>query len=184
MSEQEGYKVSCICFLSTSNWKELALSSFASQTYENKEMIIVSNSVEIEEQLPDNVKLLQLKAKTSIGDAKNKAIEVSTGQIIFNWEQGCQYNPNRIATQLAAMVENDSPVCLCSDMSYDINDRQGIFDNASGAILETIAFLKHPQMQYSNTSFGYGLNLLNIIGQLPGWRAISIPGHSICTRCC
>lgn len=186
---EELYKVSCVSVVNSKQWAEHAISGFLLQEYPNKELILVDISGSIEISPTVNIEILTITEKVTIGEAKNRAIAVSKGQIIANWEMGYNFHPSRLTTQVAAMAQNESPVCFYSDVSYDVNDRQGIFENAYGAMLDTAVFIKHPQMLYGNTNHGYNLNILYMVSQIPDWKAISIPGHTLrhqplCTKCC
>lgn len=189
MSIEDTPKVSCVCLVNEQQWLDQAISGFKSQTYNNKELILVLACNAQPSGLPDNIQVITLDHVMTVGDAKNKAIQASSGEFIINWEQGCRFSDDRILIQMAAMAQNESPVCLLNSINYDVNNRHGILKNAAGVICETIAYMKHPELIYNSTNFGCELDLLNIISHLENWKVIVIPNNSmgddpIYTRCC
>lgn len=107
--------VSCLC---VSNRRPLYLKktieSFLSQTYEHKELIIISfddnpeYSRILEEVNRDNIRYFTIppSKKITLGDLRNLSIEKASGKYICNWDDDDWYHCRRLELQVAASQNN------------------------------------------------------------------------------
>jgi glycosyltransferase involved in cell wall biosynthesis len=89
---------------------EMAIKSFLSQTYVDREMIIVSKgnaeqNLNIRKMIEDDsdIHFVEVPSKLTIGETRNLSVELSHGDIICQWDEGCFYHPQRIVTQFKVL---------------------------------------------------------------------------------
>lgn len=168
-------KVTCVSVIRDNKHHiDLAINSYKQQTYENKELLLITNfqlNQAIEE---SNIKTLYAP-RYSVGEAKNLALEKSSGQIIINWQQGGLSSPERISSQLLAMAHSDADIVLLSEIGLRYKDADYTVSCPSLAMVETIAYIRHPDLLYPKTNLGTDLYLLEL-AYSKGLSAISIPG--------
>lgn len=82
-----------------------AISHFLSQTYKNKEMVVVTqgsmeNNMQIR-QLTESHGIIFVAASQdlTLGAMRNLSIELTTGDVICQWDDDDYYHPERLATQ-------------------------------------------------------------------------------------
>jgi len=175
-------KVTCVSVIRDNKHHiDLAINSYKQQTYENKELLLITNfqlNQPIEES--HNIKTL-CAPRYSVGEAKNLALEKSCGQIIINWQQGGLSSPERISSQLLAMAHSDADIVLLSEIGLRYKDANYTVSCPSLAMVETIAYIRHPDLLYPNTNLGTDLYLLEL-AYSKGLSAISIPGIELYTQ--
>ncbi|XZF16133.1 glycosyltransferase family 2 protein [Chitinophagaceae bacterium MMS25-I14] len=84
-----------------------AVACFEAQSYQNKELIILSGAGDIQtqklkdllEQNPQIKMMIVAEEQISLGDLRNKAIEYSSGEYICQWDDDDWYHPDRITDQ-------------------------------------------------------------------------------------
>lgn len=102
-------KVSCIC---PSERRPLFLRKtiglFLSQTYENKELIII-DSGPLELILPETpmIRRIPVAAPIALGDKYRLGIHVSDGDYLAIWDDDDYHGPRKLEKQIAAIEERD-----------------------------------------------------------------------------
>ena len=83
-----------------------SLKSFLSQTYQSKELIIVSQgSSEDNDKIQQmiyghkSIEFVEAPKRLSLGGMRNLSVELAQGEIICQWDDDDYYHPNRILTQ-------------------------------------------------------------------------------------
>lgn len=157
------------------------IDSFLSQTYPNKELIIINNAdspYEATELILDaypNVFLIDTPIRLSAGQARNYAISAANGMLLAQFDYDCWHHPDRLFAQIVAMTENDAQVCLLSNaMQYSfISDRISLWQNDKNAILNTMVYKRPEKIDYpdSNKNEEFGL-LIKMVES--GYRPISL----------
>ena len=114
--------ISCLCI--TKNTPLLlnrAISCYKSQTYSNKELLVVyeSDNTQIEqvieaEKTEGSIHFIEMPAlpKSSLGELKNKAIALSKGVYFSQWDDDDWYGGDRLQIQMDAMLKNGASVCF------------------------------------------------------------------------
>ena len=93
-----------------------SIKCFSKQTYKNKELVILCHGSDktinaIKKYIKDFdecIKLITIEGNLSFWFLKNLIIELSTGDVICNWEDGDLYHPIRLTTQLRAILSENS----------------------------------------------------------------------------
>jgi glycosyltransferase involved in cell wall biosynthesis len=104
------------CIMPTFNRRAfipLALKSFLSQDYPNKELIIVDDGDDkigaLVEGLP-GVSCVPLSYRASIGSKRNLACEMARGEIIAHWDDDDWYGPSRLRYQAMPIIRGEAEV--------------------------------------------------------------------------
>lgn len=113
--------ISCICI--TKNEPSLltrAISCFKTQSYTNKELLVVYESDNLQihdvmnaaENRGNNIFFIELPAnpKVTLGALKNKAIELCRGEYFCQWDDDDWYADDRLTIQMEAIIKNDAQV--------------------------------------------------------------------------
>ncbi|MES2826352.1 MAG: glycosyltransferase family A protein [Pseudomonadota bacterium] len=107
--------VSCLCVThNRTHYLASAIKCFRSQTYQNKELVIVhlesdEATTEYGRSLSDdNIRVIAVDdyEHETLGDVRNRAIQEAKGSYICNWDDDDWYHNERIATQIAAIKDN------------------------------------------------------------------------------
>jgi glycosyltransferase involved in cell wall biosynthesis len=85
----------------------LALQCFEAQTYPFKELIVVDdgddNIGDLVKDVPD-VRYLRLPRRATIGQKRNAACELASGEFIAHWDDDDWYSPERLARQVTPLI--------------------------------------------------------------------------------
>ena len=116
MLNENLHKVSCV-MVTTGRYDLIkrSIACFLGQTYPNKELIIVSQgNVSANRLICDYVKSLNdrnvlfVEAPDSLclGSMRNLSIELTTGEVICQWDDDDIYHPHRITSQYKCLMSN------------------------------------------------------------------------------
>ena len=96
-----------------------AFRCFLSQTYENKELVIVSED-SIEAHIPDHpaIRFVKIDGPATVGHKRNVACENAAGEVVVHWDDDDWSAPERMATQLAVLKRFDVPVTGFNSMCF------------------------------------------------------------------
>lgn len=132
--------ISCLC-VTRGNTRLLqrAIHCFRSQTYSCKELIVIHQGVEmvqdgriseplVMEQLRNsrNYYILEELPGLTLGELRNRALELATGDLVAQWDDDDWYHPERLERQFAVTEKQAIPSCLLS--------RWLVFDETSGKL--------------------------------------------------
>lgn len=98
-----------------------AVQCFLNQDYPNLELLVVDDGKElIQDCLPEDdwIRYIRLETKSKLGIKRNLACAEAQGEIIFHWDDDDWYPPNRVSSQVAAMLKNNADVCGSSRLYY------------------------------------------------------------------
>jgi len=119
--------VSCVC-VTNRIWKmKRSIAQFLGQSYENKELVVVSQECDLEvlknqihqnTKLKDQIKFVQVPAapKVTLGELRNISIENARGEYFLQWDDDDWYHRDRISTQLFASLEHGVPVTMIANL--------------------------------------------------------------------
>jgi glycosyltransferase involved in cell wall biosynthesis len=119
--------VSCVCVTNRIVKVEQAIKYFSEQSYENKELVVVSQECDLkllatklneEGKLSQQIKLIQIPAspKISLGELRNISIEKSEGEYFCQWDDDDWYHKDRIKLQLMAALENSREITMLANL--------------------------------------------------------------------
>jgi glycosyltransferase involved in cell wall biosynthesis len=101
-----------------------AIKYFESQTYANKELIIIDDSPGIVDvkysNIPkhNNIMYIKLPSKRSIGYKRNLALRHAKGTIFMFWDDDDYYSKTRIAHQIKPIVNNLCDITVFNSIVY------------------------------------------------------------------
>jgi len=108
--------VSCITpTAGRSNLVKQAIQYFRRQDYPNKELLILDDGPEFSaEDVPRDprIRYLRIEGTRSLGSKRNLACELASGEIIAHWDDDDWSAPNRLSSQVRALLETAS-IGLC-----------------------------------------------------------------------
>jgi hypothetical protein len=116
------YKVSCLCMTyCRPDLLEEAIESFHKQKHKNKELIIVNDNKNVNLIYEHNdVKVFNYKKRFStLGDKRNASIGLSSGDILFTWDDDDIHLPSRIFDSISNI-----------EMGMYISRRWAMLDNS------------------------------------------------------
>jgi len=90
-------------------WVPRSIQCFLSQTYANRELLIVEDGEDSSRGLvPDDnrIRYVHLGGKMSIGNKRNAANSLARGEIICHWDDDDWSAPGRVAEQVQALLVN------------------------------------------------------------------------------
>ena len=117
MINNKNLKISCVMVTKDRlPFIKSAIKCFTKQTYKNKELVVLCHGSDQTinaikkyiENFDEDIKLITIKGNLSCGFLKNLIVELSTGNIICNWDDGDLYHPIRLTTQLCAILSENS----------------------------------------------------------------------------
>lgn len=119
-------KVSCLTV--TADRKQLmkrAIRCFNSQTYKNKELVIVDDGKQdlgdLLASLPsDQVKYVKLEKKpeNTLGKLRNRSLEEANGDFMVQWDDDDWYHPERISIQAQTLLDGYDACCLSGALMH------------------------------------------------------------------
>jgi len=115
----EDARISCIMATRGRAFPALhAIACFQSQTYRNRELIVISASMECEvkalvAELNDpRIRFLEYPVADTVGDLRNAAIAEATGDLIAIWDDDDLSDPDRLRWQAAALQQARGDACF------------------------------------------------------------------------
>jgi glycosyltransferase involved in cell wall biosynthesis len=136
---------------------------FIEQTYPNKELVVLSQgnaeeNKKIEECLrsvPDKVHFFPAPLDLTLGAMRNTSIEISTGNIICQWDDDDLYHPDRLATQYKVLRSDSRRIAsfYCDFLKYFANSGELYWCDWSGEPMTTHKYLCGTVMFYKE-AFG------------------------------
>lgn len=115
-----GPRVSCLMVTRGRSFPaRFAIACFQHQTYENRELIIVVDDP-VCELIPyvtglndDRIRLVVVSAEArTLGELRNISVASARGEYVCQWDDDDLYAPERIQTQLAALLSTQASACV------------------------------------------------------------------------
>ena len=101
-------------------WLPQAVRCFRSQTYPNKELLIVADGENIRDVVPDdpNIRLVEIESGHTIGEKRNFGCERAAREFIAHWDDDDFSAPGRLADQLSRLQASGKAVIRYSPMYF------------------------------------------------------------------
>ncbi len=168
-----------------------AIECFRAQTYPYKELIIVNNAksqfdaASLNIQAQRDVALIDTPYPFFAGMARNFGISTANGRIIAQFDSDYWYAPNRLDSQIATLVQEESNVVvLASTMQYSfVSGRATYQQNDRNAILGTMLFIRPNGIDYPNIDKQEELGLLEKF-QKADAKIVAIPSPELACKFC
>lgn len=112
------------CIMPTYNRRAFvpkAIEYFLRQDYPNRELIIVDDGDDcIRDLVPNHpsIRYLSLPQRIRLGTKRNKAVEMSRGEIIVHWDDDDWMDPRRVSHQVSALLEDNADICGTSSVCF------------------------------------------------------------------
>lgn len=161
-----------------------AIDCFRSQTYENKELVIVGDNYELSRKADvDGITLVDIPDYYSVGLAKNYGVEASKGSIIAQFDADYYHAPDRLSIQISTMANQGAHVVMLSKtLQYSgVSNIARYNRNSKDAILETMVFIRQNDLTFQNRDRGLELQLLNDLSKV-GASIVTIDKPELCCR--
>lgn len=154
--------VSCLCLTyCRPDLLEEAVECFLRQNYDNKELIILNdnNKIKLHFDHPD-VKIFNFDERfETLGDKRNKSIELASGDVFMTWDDDDIHLPNRITNSIENMRGG-----LCFDRRWIIIDSFGKYhmhsNNATSLNTMAVTRDRLDTMRYDKVNGGEDCMLL------------------------
>lgn len=101
-----------------------AIKQFQSQSYTNKELIIVSQDVKLNGFILDtikkdeNIELVQVDKNLNLAQCRNLSVELSTGSVICQWDDDDYYSTSRLSSQYEKIRAGFIASCYTRFLKY------------------------------------------------------------------
>ena len=166
-----------------------AIKCFKSQSYPNKELIIVNNAANQYEAASlniiaeDNIFLIDTPSNLNAGMARNYGVRAANGQLLAQFDADYWHGPARLSTQVATMAENGSHVCMLSKtLKYSfVTGNSGIYSNPKDVILGTMVFVRPKQVDYPDADKNEEFVLLDRLIRA-NYSPITISNLNLCCK--
>jgi O-antigen biosynthesis protein len=105
--------VTCLCITrNRREWLPRAIECFRSQSYANRELLIVADGADVSDLVPSDpaIRLVCVGARLSIGDKRNYACALARGEIIAHWDDDDFSAPGRVLDQVGRLLSTSKAV--------------------------------------------------------------------------
>lgn len=129
------HEITCVCV--TKDRPKLlrgAIQSYVNQTYINKSLLIVSQSLpeinklikkQIDESNRSDISLIAVNRDLTLGELRTCGAYEASGDIVCQWDDDDLYHPKRLSTQYAALIKNEAILSAYgSHLHFYKNDRE------------------------------------------------------------
>jgi glycosyltransferase involved in cell wall biosynthesis len=189
--EDEYPLVSAIMLAGKSNITDIlcAIQCFNKQSYPYKELIIINNAKtqfeasSLELDANENVFIIDTPTELTAGMARNYGIKAASGRILAQFDSDYWHSPDRLSTQISAMVNNESHICMLSDalsFSY-LSGIATIISNEKSAILGTMVYIRPQNIDYPPYNKYEEFGILSKMIE-SGMKPISINNPDLCCK--
>ena len=155
---------------------DASIFSFISQSYENKEMIIVSDfnvdklKLLLDKYKNEKIKLIQLSERYCVGDLRNISIENASGDYCIIWDDDDLSHRDRIKMQYEKIIVENSDFCVLKEfLMYFYETKQLTknrwYDDIICGLPPTILFKNIPEFRYSSIQYSEDLHFF-LLGHL------------------
>lgn len=144
-----------------------AIRSFAEQTYENRELIVVSEAGDryhnalarfVDAQGIENVRFIRAETGLSLGALRNLSIGAASGEIVCQWDDDDISHPDRLAVQAARLLDQQARACFFTDHLHLLEHDRLIFWidwTLGGQVTDHNRFFPGSVMMYREDGFRY-----------------------------
>ncbi len=113
--------MTCLCITrNRREWLPKAIQCFLSQTYPNRELLILADGDDVKDLIPNDprIRYVYENCSLSIGAKRNEACEQAGGDIIAVWDDDDHSAPGRLADQVLILTKNDCQVTGYHTMEF------------------------------------------------------------------
>lgn len=154
-------KVSCLCLTrNRRDWLPQAIACFFSQTYEDKELLIVADGEMIEDLVPVDSRIRIFRPrlqKPLVGVKRNFGCHLAAGTLVAIWDDDDFSAPDRLTRQVERLLDSGVAVTGYRTMPFTDGQRwwmyrgEPAFALATSLLFRRAWWEKHP---FQNTQIG------------------------------
>jgi glycosyltransferase involved in cell wall biosynthesis len=103
------------------DWVLQSIKYFNRQSYANRELIIIDDGdLDLSGYLPHDsaIRYVRLNRRVSIGEKRNRACEVASGDVIVHWDDDDWYGVNRLSAQLQPLLAGSAEITAFTDTLF------------------------------------------------------------------
>lgn len=117
--------VTCLCVTrNRRQWLPLAIKYYRSQTYPNKELLIIADGESVRDlAVGDDIRLIEIESGRKIGEKRNFGCSMARGEFIAHWDDDDYSAPGRLAEQMGRLQESGKAVTAYDSMYF--GNREG-----------------------------------------------------------
>jgi glycosyltransferase involved in cell wall biosynthesis len=118
--------VTCLCLTrNRPQWLPQAIACYRLQTYASRELLILSDGVDVRGLIPDDpsIRHVHLEGAPEIGDKRNFGCHLAAGEIVAHWDDDDHSAPGRLADQVQRILDSGKPVTGYSHMRFTDGQR-------------------------------------------------------------
>lgn len=162
----------------------LAVAQFLAQDYPHKELVIIDDGQEpIAPHVRQDarIRVVRLSRRARLGAKRNYAIQLAQGTVIAHWDDDDWHAPNRLRTQVQALVDYDADICGCNEAYfYDVTQNKAWLwskptDQPGWLLGSSLCYRKSLWRQQSFLNVDVGEDSLFV--ELAPWRRMFVLPH-------
>lgn len=119
-------KVSALCVTHVRRELADAVRSFKLQTYHDLELVIVIDDPKKERSARmyecDNIRVVLDTESKTLGELRNRSVREAQGDIIIQWDDDDISGPERVRTQVEALVDSGKDACMLRTELFQFKD--------------------------------------------------------------
>ena len=114
--------MTCLCVTKNRRqWLPKAIACYQNQTYRPRELLILADGEDVRDLLPDDdptILLIHIEDGRTIGEKRNFGCLRARGEIICHWDDDDYSHPERLADQVARLLDSGKAVTVYSSMRF------------------------------------------------------------------
>lgn len=101
-------------------WLPKAIACFQSQTYKNRELLIIADGEDVKDLIPDDprIRLIHIESGRTIGEKRNFGVSHSRDALVCHWDDDDWSAPERLVDQVGRLQESGLAVTGYSSMLF------------------------------------------------------------------
>jgi glycosyltransferase involved in cell wall biosynthesis len=123
--------VTCLCLTrNRRQWLPKAIQCYRHQTYPHRELLILADGENVRDLVPHDdksIRLLELAGAPQIGDKRNLGCDRALGDIVAHWDDDDWSAPERLADQVARLIETGLAVTGYRTMRFTDGSRSWLY---------------------------------------------------------
>jgi glycosyltransferase involved in cell wall biosynthesis len=153
---------------------------FLSQTWPNKELVIVSPPLDFKlenylRSYHQNIKFVEQDPALNLGDYRNLAIAHSNGDYLCQWDDDDIYSPERISAQMSVLGKSKSNAVFCEQVLIWWIEKKLIFLSAKKCWENTLLCQRSSAVVYPSIARGEDTFVARSISNHQKVALISVP---------
>ncbi len=135
-----------------------SITCFLNQTYQNRELVIVEDKTNHLEEFiaarqDPRIRYESVRqANVTLGELRNRSLEMASGEFVAVWDDDDWYHPSRLAIQFRHLLHSRADVCMLSRESFAWPERElYVYSNhrlwKHSSLASKAAFARYPALR-------------------------------------